>query len=327
MALLLAVPPAAQAAALIGPINVTNKVEATRAQAVGGAATAIGNDPTLVWVNPASPADVRESSVTLGGQRGYFDDLTGQGLFTLPLPAGILSVGALYYDEGQTVAVRPDDTPVNARLQQDVLGGAGFAMKLTPRVATGALVKAFHSQIAEQAAMTAVAGDVGIQVRLTPSIKIGGVIQNVGTRMRFEQDPIGLPTVARAGIAAGWRFASPGAEAGLYDTLILVTDEEYQVADKVAVWHAGLEYQWRGLIAIRGGARVSSRIEPGAIAAGLGLHWSRFRLDYTMRFSHDFEAPQTLAITIAMPSANPGRSAGSGHPDREPLQAGIPRRD
>ena len=60
----------ATAGALIGPVNVTNKVEATRAQAFGGAAAAIGNDATLVWVNPASPAQTRGSAVTISGQRG-----------------------------------------------------------------------------------------------------------------------------------------------------------------------------------------------------------------------------------------------------------------
>jgi len=308
-------------AALIGPINVTNKVESTRAQAFGGAATALGNDPTLVWINPASPAEVSGSSVTLGGQRGYFDDMTGQGLVTLPVSSGMLSVGALYYDEGQTVAFRPDDSLVNAKLQQDILGAAGYALRLTPRVSTGALVKTFHSRLAEQATTTAVAGDLGIQIRVTPALKLGAVIQNIGTPLRFEQDPVALPTVARAGAAAGWRFASPGAGPGRFDTLILVTDAEYQVADRVSVWHAGVEYQWRGLIALRAGSRLASRQEPGTVAAGLGLRWERFRIDYTMRLSHDYEAPQTLALTIALPAGGPGPAAVAAPPPAEARMA------
>ena len=34
------------------------------------------------------------------------------------------------------------------------------------------------------------------------------------------------------------------------------------------------------MISLRAGARLTSRVEPGTIAAGFGLRWDRLRLDY-----------------------------------------------
>ena len=47
-----------------------DKVEATRAEALGGAATALGLDHTLVWLNPAALAQIAGSALTLSGQPG-----------------------------------------------------------------------------------------------------------------------------------------------------------------------------------------------------------------------------------------------------------------
>ena len=315
---------AGQAVGLTGPINVTNKVEPTRSQSIGGAATAIGADPTLVWVNPAAPAQVSGSSLTLAAQRGYFDDVTGQGLYTVPLRSGMLSVGALYYDEGITEAFRPDDTLVRARVQQDVLAAAGFAMSLSPRVASGALLKVFHSRIAQEAAATAGAGDLGIQVRLTPAIKFGAAFQNIGTGMRFLDEPVALPTIARIGLAAGWRFASPGAGTSAADTLILSGDAEYQLADAASVWHGGAEYHWRNLISLRAGARISSRREPSSFAVGLGARVTGLRVDYCLRLSRDFESPQTFSVTFSLPTFGAVSVPSTPADARLPVERALP---
>src|SRR6185503_19108785 len=86
--------------AAVQPINVLNKVEAPRAQAIGGAAAAVGVDASLIWINPAAAALVPNSSISLAGQRGFFKESTGQILGSTPWRSGVVSAGAMYYDTG-----------------------------------------------------------------------------------------------------------------------------------------------------------------------------------------------------------------------------------
>ncbi|MEK7766024.1 MAG: hypothetical protein AAB368_07275, partial [bacterium] len=173
------------------PVNALNKVESTRAQAFGGAATALGNDPTLVWVNPAAPAQVAGSSLTLAAQRGYFSDMTGQGVFTTPLKPGVLTAGLLYYDAGAGTGVyQTDGAEWKQPLQQDILGAAGFAMPIAPRVTAGGLLKAMHTQLGDDAKAWGAVLDAGVHIRVQDMFKLGFAVSNLGTRVRYLGDPV-----------------------------------------------------------------------------------------------------------------------------------------
>ena len=310
------------------PVNALNKVESTRAQAFGGAATALGNDPTLVWVNPAAPAQVAGSSLTLAAQRGYFSDMTGQGVFTTPLKPGVLTAGLLYYDAGAGTGVyQTDGAEWKQPLQQDILGAAGFAMPIAPRVTAGGLLKAMHTQLGDDAKAWGAVLDAGVHIRVQDMFKLGFAVSNLGTRVRYLGDPVAPLAAVRAGAAVGWRFRDPEADASVpSDSVILLLDAEYHLVDHDAVWHGGAEYTWHGWLSARAGVRLSTLREPSSFAAGAGFKFSGFRLDYSVRYSQEFDVPQTLSVTFAIPSRlRPGpTAAGASAALTAPPAAGTP---
>ncbi len=295
-----------------------SRVESTRAQAFGGGAVAVGNDPTLVLVNPAAAARADAISLTAGGNQGDFGDVVGEAAATVPWGPGALSGGLHYYDAGQVDMYTSAGDLWSAKLQQDLLLTAGYAGPLSSRVTAGGTVKYLWSRFAESVSAATVAGDLGAQVRISPVIKIGAALLNAGAPLRYEDSRASLPTTLRVGTAAGWRFASlTGGTA--QDTLILVADADWLMAEQAAGYHGGVEYQWRGLLAVRGGGRSGTAGEPRGIAAGIGLRMGPFRMDYTIHFGGIVAIPQTASLTVEL-----GRHAPTAPPASATLTPGAP---
>jgi hypothetical protein len=294
---------AARAAAGIDAVNALNKVEAARAQAFGGAAVAIGNDPTLVWLNPAASAQVAGGSVTVSAQRGYFGDAMGQALVATPVGEGMLTAGVLYYDAGVGEMYSEDLTQVwRTKLQQDVAGAVGFAAPLSPRVTSGAMLKVLHSRLAESMTANSLTGDAGVQIRVQDWLKLGFAASNIGTPLRYAGDVVASPAALRAGVAGGWRLHLSGGERP--DTLIVVADTEVQGASGLVSWRGGIEYQVRGMVAVRAGFRAGEAHEPSTYCGGVGFRIGAWRLDYTLRYNRVVDLPQTLSLTVALPGGH-----------------------
>lgn len=294
--------PAASIYAKVTAINALNKVEPSRARALGGAATAIGYDSTLVWVNPASTAQANRSSITFAGQRGHFREITGQGLWTKPYRKGILTLGVMYYDTGSMNFRASDGSLRQMTLQQDFVGSVSYAGAISPRMNGGFTLKGIRSQLFGKASASALAGDAGWQMRLTKILKMGMAIQNVGTKLTYLDEAVSLPTATRVGFAIGARMAQLGLSGAMgRDVLIFMGDAELPLHEPGMTLRGGIEYQWRGILALRAGAHRAARVALSNYSAGLGFHLGQYRLDYSIRFGGVFEVPQTFSLTVALP--------------------------
>lgn len=283
------------------PNNVLTRVESTRAQAFGGAATAIGSDPTLIWVNPAAGANAIGTWLTVGGNRGYAGDTAGQVLMNTPVGLGRLTAAALYYDEGEAEAVDTTGVLWRTKIQQDFAVAAGYAAPLTSKVVSGVTLKVIQSRLGGEVTSRAVAGDLGVQVRMNDAVKIGVALANVGTTPTYGVQGVLPPTVARFGAAAGWRLN----EGSRPSTLIGVADGEYDTASQTISWRGGVEYQWRSMVAVRLGARWGADREPSILAGGIGIKFGIYRLDYTVRYNTLADMPQTATLTFAFGGVRP----------------------
>jgi len=289
------------AAAEVAPINVLNKVEPTRTTSIGGAGVAIGVDPTLVWINPAAAVRCEGASLTMAGQRGFFRETTGQALWVTPFKSGVLFAGALYYDAGTARLANSAGALVTYQVQQDFAGMAGYAAPISPTVSSGVTLTWMHSELFNRAS-SSLGGDGGVQIMINNYLKLGFAIQHVGTKLTYLNHDIELPTTARAGFALGCRPAEFVSFAGAKDTLVVVLDAVQPVVERKPYWKTGFEYRWQRLIALRAGANGGGRDELAKYAAGFGLRFGRFRLDYSIRFGQAFANPQTLSLTIALPA-------------------------
>jgi hypothetical protein len=285
--------------AAMAPVSALDLFEPIRSAAIGGAGVAIGNDPTLAPVNPAAAARLAATSLTLGGQRGFFGDLLGHGSVTVPTERGTWFAGLVYYASPAVLLRFADDSVRSVLLQQDLLAAAGYARAIGPGLAWGLTAKVLRSELFEEFRAQAGAIDAGVQVRLTDHFKAGAAVRNLGPSFRYAGDALHPRTELRAGLAGGWRVRAGGPDSP-GDALIAAADLVWDVRAGAAEVSAGAEYRWLGFLAFRAGASVGGAGgELARVAAGLGVSNGPYRLDYSIKFGTAFSTPQALALTLS----------------------------
>ncbi len=303
---------------MASPLSALNRAEGARAQALGGSGIALGFDPTLVGLNPASAAHVTASSLTLSGQTGFLRGFTGQVLGAFPVLDGVLTLGGVLDDAGSVTLNASDGTSRQVTARRDIIGMLAFSGELSPQMDGGFLIKALRSELIEEFQTTGVIFDAGMQARVSDTVKAGVAIKNFGTNLKYLEDEITLPAQVRVGIAVLWRLREYSPFSVVEgDVIIAMVDSEHRVQEGLTSWRGGLEYQWRGVVALRAGGRLGAAKSLGNLSVGLGLRFKQdqdgrgrkyrqgrqqrqYRLDYSIRLlTSKFDPPQTLSVTIA----------------------------
>jgi len=312
--------PGPSRAANIPPTNGLVRVESTRSQAFGGGAVAVGNDPTLIWVNPAATANAQGSALAMSANRGYFGDMAGHALYTQPFGQATLAAAILYYDASYAEAYDEEGNYWKSPIQTDTAAAFGYAVPLTGDVTTGANFKYCSSKVGGDTSYHSFLGDGGIQVRVTNQLKVGFALANLGPPIEITGESYSPPAVARAGAAVGWRLG----DGPRPSTVILVGDCEYQIASKLSSFRGGVEYHWRGMVALRAGGRFGSYGEPGVFGGGVGLKLGDYRLDYTLRHSSIVDMPQTVTLTVSLGKWVPLKASAPGNAANPVPSAPLP---
>jgi hypothetical protein len=275
---------------------VLNMFEPIRSQALGGAGAAIGNDPTLARLNPSSITQVRATSLTMGGKRGYFGDLLGHIQLVTPFGYGVAHLGGMYFESPSVRLTASDGTERYLLLQQDLAVEAGYCGNPFPGFSCGATAKILNSRMFEEVSSRTLSFDAGFQYQALRFLKTGLAVRHAGMGLMYSEDPIPLPLEMQAGLAAGWMLVKRANLPG--DSLLCVLDAIYPAQTHLLAWRAGLEYRLLGAIALRGGASLGHSNSLGRYSAGLGLQYGSLRLDYSLRFTGEFSNPNSLSVTI-----------------------------
>jgi len=282
------------------PVNTgLSQVQAPRAQAFGGAVAALDGDPSAIWFSPVAAGRLSGSAISLAGRRGRFEELSGQSLWVAPFPErrGALGVGILWFDAGSAVITASDGTIQTLDLQRDLLALVSYGITIgevaesRERMAFGATLKVLRSNQYGHSA-NAVAGDLAAHYSPVDWLTGGVLVQNLGSKLKYFEDSIELPTAVRVGV--GVRVPSV---IGRHDHLLLLADAEYPMVEESLFWRGGAEYLWRRSAALRGGIYVGSgRMR---VSAGFGFRVGRFRVDYSSLFGGYGEIPHSMSLSYS----------------------------
>jgi hypothetical protein len=265
-----------------------------RGTAMGAAFTAIADDASAVFWNPAGLARLSGPTFAIHHTPWLADIQLSQATYVsrVRFVPGVFAVHgrALYLPEDKVRTVfRPegDGTTFDAG---DLALGLSYARSLTDKFSTGIGVNWIRSTLAAYTAQ-AVTFDFGTLYDTGfRSFRIGMAIQNIGSDMTFIEDPVKVPTIFRVGMSS-ILFDRAGQR-------ILVSGEFAHPPDNSERANVGMEYSMRDLLFLRGGWFYRFDLERFSAGAGVRIPSAlvpESRFDYSYTDLHDLPGVHRLS--------------------------------
>ena len=243
-----------------------------RAAALGGAYSALSEDATAVFWNPAGLASSKEKSLVLMHNE-WLADISQefaalqfyQGKHNFALALNLLNIPGIEI-RGNTPTENPDGVVDAINLS----AALSYATTIFDSWQIGGSFKYLHEKYF-MAAANGWAVDVGVQKRFGENIRTGLTIQNLGGMQPLLNVSTPLPALARAGIAYSLPFS-------FLDRRPLVAGDLQYVFGEEVLGRFGLEFGFKQYLALRMGYVAGS--ETQNFTMGLGLEYSGYHLDY-----------------------------------------------
>jgi len=252
-----------------------------RATAMGGAFTAISDDATALYWNPAGLARIQGTELSTMYNMHFVEIKQGYVSLAFPLLGGITGLGVNYVDMGTMPYLDSHGNPIGSGSfgASDIQTSLAYANKVSPKLMLGISAGMLQDTIAEDK-KTAYSGNVGLLFKATESTSVSLVCQNIGSKLGEDS----LPLTYRGGVAV--RLKSINIEA---DAVKAIDDDMY--------YCAGLEWWIGNVLALRAGYRTGQDIG-SAISYGAGVKISKISLDYAYVPYGDLGNIQRISLGI-----------------------------
>jgi len=232
-----------------------------RATSLGEAYTALVNDASALYWNPAALANIENSefftaynSYLLGVSQGYI-------ALSFPSLGGTLGIGANYIDMGKFEGYDKDGNPTADFGATDSYIFLGYGKNLSKGWSLGISLGSLSDKIQDDTKSSFI-GTVGILKEMGEKYTLGVVAQNLGGNLG--EDP--LPLTFKIGGSAKFSSFTLSADACLPN-------------DNDVYFCLGLEWNLSKAFSLRAGYRTGRDEGPG-LSAGAGFKIGKFALDY-----------------------------------------------
>jgi hypothetical protein len=239
-----------------------------RAVGMGSAFTAVSNDATAIYWNPAGMVELTRTQVTLNSVTWPADiDVYFAGaVFTTPYFPGTfgISARALTMDPQEERTIYMPQGTKRFFDAGDMSFGLSYAMYFTDRFSAGITAHFIHMGLADKSVET-LAFDFGLIYRIgIQGMKLGMMIQSLGSEVDFDDRASKMPTLFRVGLSVD-AYRS-GAHA------LLASGEFSHPSDNKERMNVGMEYVFNQFFSLRGGYNIN--YDTQGLAWGVG-----FRVD------------------------------------------------
>jgi hypothetical protein len=281
-----------------------------RATAMGDAYSVLASGAEAVFWNPGGLASLEGQEISVTYLKWIFDTQQGALAFASSLGGwGVIGIQLQYVDFGE-IPEAIWGPPYNNDLNYPGLtgntfrpfscvGGITYASRITDKFSTGFAVKYAYESLYNGNTARAVtkAGDTvdvntwangvlfdfGLHYKTNfHSIEIGASVQNFGPSLKYAIDANPAPLALRVGIAADiiGRDALLGSSE---DSRLGLAFDLFQPNDYEQQYHAGMEYEFSQMVALRVGYKFN--YDADGFTAGMGVKQTvgavRLSVDYS----------------------------------------------
>lgn len=264
---------------------------AARPAALGGAFSAATDDVAAMTYNPASLGTLKSGQASFLFQRGIDEDSFGQLLFGSPIKKFGVGVSVGYFDSG-TVRIFDGVNERDVTGQSDFTVGLGVSHQILG-AAVGVTGKYIASELAERDTANAYAFDAGLSASILTRVQIGFAVQNVGSKIKFNQEGEDLPRIARAGFSY-LLFPTSIPTQLFFDAPYYINQEQVRPA-------MGVETSI-GPLALRAGYRNGSDLEE--FSFGTGFLFGPASVDYSFGMVEQLDSRHRFSMTIRFGNQN-----------------------
>ena len=263
------------------------KVEiGARPVGMGGAFTAVVDDPMTAVYNPAGVGGVRGLAGVVGHIDYWENTAVNNGYVVFEKHNIVFNAGIRYAEIGDLKAYGdvPSSEPLYLFENQTAIIKAGAAFRVHRLVTVGASIGWYFEKLDDYRG-DALGADFGLLVTPIPRLTAGLAVLNLGTKMKINIDEYDLPTTTRFGVSYELDRFRPALD-------IVYFDDETRL-------HLGGEYTIREIFTLRAGYR--SGYDSKDMSAGAGFRHRNFRIDYAyLPFDNEHDNTHMFNLTFTL---------------------------
>lgn len=263
-----------------------------RASGMGEAFTAVADDATGMYYNPAGLAGMEEVELNVTHSEWLMDTRFEQVNVTNEMFGGAVGFNftGLYYGELERYGNQPTSAPLGTFSPYDLAASIGYGTDVLPDLSAGISAKLIYEKIDFESA-TGWAVDLGVMHRSRiEGLTLAASVLNLGPQAKFIEEKFYPPFQARLGASyiTGERWLDGDVLLSADFVIANDTDEKFLV---------GTEYTYRKTLSVRVGYKGG--YDSQGATMGVGVVYDRLRFDYAfMPIDYDLGNSHRFSVNV-----------------------------